>query len=92
MLLTQLANEWGGIAPRVLEVLANKHHIPLRKTDGGVWVSAWTRRKLARLPEVQRMRQMAALDDLGGDLTEVELHVLSTTQPGQLPWTRKPKQ
>ncbi|MCY0898051.1 MAG: hypothetical protein OWU33_03815 [Firmicutes bacterium] len=66
--LTQVATEWGGIATQVLEVLADKHHILLRKAGGEVWVSAEARHTLASLPAVQRMRKMAALDDLGGDL------------------------
>lgn len=73
-----------GISPRVLAVLIKKYNIPLERSDGTMSIRGLSR--LRRLPEVQVIRGMAALDDLGGDLSDEELREISETRLGRLPW------
>jgi hypothetical protein len=84
--LTEVSKHLGGIPPRVLEVLAQKHNIRLKNSGGLVWVSARSWGQLKCLPEVQAIQEMAKLSDLGREMTDEELRILSETRPGRLPW------
>ncbi|MHB1610070.1 MAG: hypothetical protein ACYCOU_00990 [Sulfobacillus sp.] len=89
-ILKLTASRLGGISPRVLAVLIKKYNIQLERPDGTMSIRGLSR--LRRLPEVQVIRGMAALDDLGGDLSDEELREISETRLGRLPWKTNPRQ
>jgi hypothetical protein len=70
-----------------LYALICKHHLtPAIQRGNTVWIPNATIQSISALPEVLRIRQMAELDELGGDLTDEDLQELSQTRFGRLPW------
>ncbi len=80
------AEQLGLSSPRSVQALL--HHYALEDRIQSDRLPRLTVQYLAKLPEVLRIREMAALKDLGGELTDEELQELSSTRPGQLPWRR----
>ena len=84
--LTLASKRLGGISPKILEILAQKHNIPLDQSADLILVSVRSLRQLERLPEVRAIQEMTKLSYLGHEMTEEGLRILSETRPGPLPW------
>lgn len=90
--LEDAAKQLGDIPPRIVEALAQTHHMTIKKNGSRRYISARVLNQLRQLPEIEAMHQMAQLDNMGGEMTDAELRDLSETRPGRLPWQMYPQQ
>lgn len=91
MRIEDAAKRVGVISPKIVEALAQRHHMALKKDGTHQLISTRTLNQLRQLPEIGAIHQMAQLDDMGGEMTDEEIRELSETRPGRLPWHTPPQ-